>query len=226
MVVLDWLDATKIALQDIWGDFIDFIPNLLGAIVVFLIGWIIAVAIGKVVAEILKRIQFNKIFEAGEWKKALQKAEIKVDASAFIGAIIKWVLLIVFLIVAIQILGFTQLRDFFNDVLAYLPNVVVAAFMFVVAVIIADIVEKVVRAAVEGSKMGYGGVVGAIVKWSIWVSAIFAILLQLGIAEALVTTIIQGIIALVVIAGGIAFGLGGKDVAAEMLQEARNKLRS
>jgi len=226
MVVLDWLDATKIALQDIWGDFIEFIPNLLGAIVVFLIGWIVAVAIGKLIAEILKRVQFNKIFETGDWKKALQKADIKVDASAFIGAIIKWVLLIVFLIVAIQILGFTQLRDFFNDVLSYLPNVVVAAFMFVVAVIIADIVEKVVRAAVEGSKMGYGGVVGVIVKWSIWISAIFAILLQLGIAEALVTTIIQGIVALIVIAGGIAFGLGGKDVAGEMLQEVRNKLKN
>jgi len=74
--------------------------------------------------------------------------------------------------------------------------------------------------------MGYGGVVGAIVKWSIWISAIFAILLQLGIAEALVTTIVQGIIALVVIAGGIAFGLGGKDVASEILQDVKNKLKS
>jgi len=224
MIVLDWLDATKLALQDLWKGFIDFIPSLLGAIVVFLIGWIIAVAIGKLVAEILKRIQFNRIFESGDWKKALQN--IKVDASAFIGAIIKWVLLIVFLIVAVQILGFIQLKDFFNDVLSYLPNVVVAAFMFVIAVIIADILEKIVRAAVEGSKMGYGGVVGAIVKWSIWVSALFAILLQLGIAETLVTTIVQGIVALVVIAGGIAFGLGGKDVAAELLQEARDKLKS
>jgi len=225
MIVLDWLDATKIALQDIWADFIDFIPNLLGAIIVFLIGWIIAVAIGKLIAEILKRAQFNRIFEGGEWKKALQKADIKVDASAFIGAIIKWVLLIVFLIVAIQILGFSQLKDFFNEVLSYLPNVIVAAFMFVVAVIIADILEKVVRAAVEGSKMGYGGVVGMIVKWSIWISAIFAILLQLGIAEALITTIVQGIVALIVIAGGIAFGLGGKDVAGEILQDIKNKLK-
>ncbi len=97
--------------------------------------------------------------------------------------------------------------------------------MFVVAVILADIVEKVVRAAVEGAKMGSGAIAGAIIKWSIWVLALFAILLQLGIAEALITTIIQGIVALIVIAGGIAFGLGGKDAAAEVIQDLRNKLK-
>jgi len=225
MVVLDWLDVTKISLQNLWQDFINFLPDLLGAIIVFLVGWIIAVAIGKLVAEVLKRVHFNKIFEAGDWKKALEKAEIKVDASSFIGAIVKWVLLIVFLIAAVQILGLSQLRDFFNRVLAYLPNVVVAAFIFVVAVIIADILEKVVRAAVEGAKMGSGAIVGAIIKWSIWIFAIFAILLQLGIAETLVTTIIQGIVALIVIAGGIAFGLGGKEVAAEVVQDLRSKLK-
>ena len=224
-IALDWGQETINSLIGIWQDFIDFIPALIGAIIVFLIGWIIAVAIGKLVAEILKRIKFNKIFETGDWKKALEKADIKVDASAFVGAIIKWVLLIVFLVVAIKILGFRELEAFFNDVLSYLPNVVVAAFMFVVAVIIADIVEKIVRATVEGAKMGSGPMVGAIIKWSIWVLALFAILLQLGIAEALITTIIQGIVALVVIAGGIAFGLGGKDAAAQVIQDLRNKLK-
>lgn len=226
MVVADWFDTTVIALKNLWQGFIDFIPNLIGAIVVFLIGWVISVAIGKLVAEILKRIKFNRIFEKGGWRTALEKAEIKVDASAFIGAIVKWVLLIVFLAAAIEILGFEQLTIFLTEkVLPFLPHVVVAAFIFVVAVIIADILEKVVRAAVEGAKLGYGQVVGAIVKWSIWVFAVFAILLQLGIAESLITIIIQGIVALIVIAGGIAFGLGGKDVAAEILQNLRDKLR-
>lgn len=226
MQVLSWAEETTNSLIEIWQGFVEFIPALLGAIVVFLIGWIISVALGKLVAEILKRIQFNKIFETGEWKRAMQRADIKVDASAFIGAIIKWVLLVVFLIVAIKVLGFKDLEGFFNEVLAYLPNVVVAAFMFVVAVIIADIVEKVVRVAVEGAKMGYGAVVGAIVKWSVWIFAIFAILLQLGIARALVTTMIQGLVALIVIAGGIAFGLGGKDLAAEVLRDLKTKLKS
>jgi small-conductance mechanosensitive channel len=225
MIVTNWLDTTIIALKNLWVGFIDFIPSLVGALIVFIVGWVVAVAIGKLVAEVLKKIRFNQIFEKGNMKTALEKAEIKVDASAFIGAIVKWVLLIAFLIAALQILGLNQLERFFVDVLNYLPNVVVAAFILVVAVIIADILEKVVRAAIEGVKVGYGQVVGAIIKWSIWIFAILAILLQLGIAEDLVKIIVQGVVALIVIAGGIAFGLGGKDVASDIVQEIRGKLR-
>lgn len=224
MVVTNWLDTTIIALKSLWIGFISFIPSLIGALLVFIIGWVIAVAFGKLIAEVLKKIRLNQVFEKGAWRTALEKAEIKVDASAFIGAIIKWVLLIAFLIAALQILGLNQLKDFFVDVLNYLPNVVVASFILVIAVIIADILEKIVRATVEGVKVGYGQLVGVIIKWSIWIFAILAILLQLGIAEDLVKTIIQGTVALIVIAGGIAFGLGGKDVATDILQGLRNKL--
>ncbi|OGZ17454.1 MAG: hypothetical protein A2V72_00255 [Candidatus Nealsonbacteria bacterium RBG_13_37_56] len=224
MIITNWLDTTVIALKSLWIGFIDFIPNLIGALLIFIIGWVIAVAVGKLVAEVLKKIRFNQIFEKGAWKTALEKAEIKVDAAAFIGAIVKWVLLIAFLIAALQILGLSQLKDFFVDVLNYLPNVVVASFILVIAIIIADILEKVVRATIEGVKVGYGQLIGAIIKWSIWIFAILAIMLQLGIAEDLVKTIIQGVVALIVIAGGLAFGLGGKEVAADILQNLRNKL--
>jgi len=225
MIVTNWLETTINALKSLWVGFIDFIPSLIGALLVFIIGWVVAVAIGKLVAEVLKKIRFNQIFEKGNLKTALEKAEIKVDASAFIGAIVKWVLLIAFLIAALQILGLNQLERFFVDVLNYLPNVVVAAFILVVAVIIADILEKIVRAAVEGVKVGYGQIVGAIIKWSIWIFAILAILLQLGIAEDLVKIIVQGVVAIAVIAGGIAFGLGGKEVAGEIVRDVREKLR-
>lgn len=224
MILTNWLDTTVNALKSLLVGSIDFIPNLIGALLVFIVGLIISVAIGKLVAEILKKIRFNQIFEKGNWKSALEKADIKVDASVFIGAIVKWVLLIAFLIAAVQILGFDQLKDFFVSVLDYLPNVIVAATILVVAVIIADILEKVVRAAVEGIKVGYGQLIGVIVKWSIWIFAILAILLQLGIAEDLIKIIVQGVIALIVIAGGIAFGLGGKEAAGEIIQDLKSKI--
>ena len=225
-MIEDWITITGDRLIDLWQGFIDFIPKLIGAIIIFLIGWLISVAVGKLVTEVLRRIKFNRIFEKGGWKTALDKAEIKVDAASFIGIIFKWVLMIVFLVAALEILGFDYLTVFLStEVPPFLPNVIVAAFIFVVAVVIADILEKIVRAAVEGIKVGYGQVVGAIVKWSIWISAIFAILLQLGIAEDLIKTIIQGIVALIVIAGGIAFGIGGKEVAAEILHNLKNKLK-
>lgn len=225
MTLVNWFDITVESLQTLWQGILGFIPNLVGALVIFIIGWFIAVGIGKLATEILRKLKFNRIFEKGTWKIALERAEFKVDASEFIGTIFKWVLMIVFLTASVEILGLTQFAEFLTDVLAYLPNVIVAAFIFVAAMIIAEILEKVVRAAVEGTRMGYGHIAGAIVRWSIWVFAIFAILLQLGIVEDLVRTIIQGIVALIVIAGGIAFGLGGKDVAAEILQNLKKKLK-
>ena len=158
-------------------------------------------------------------------KDALEKAEFKVDATEFVGAAFKWVLVIVFLLAAVEVLGLTQFAGFLTNVLDYLPNVIVAVLIFVVAVIIADLLEKVVRAAVEGAKVGYGNLVGLIVRWSIWVFAIFAILYQLKIALGLIEILLSGIVGLVVLAGGIAFGLGGKEVAGEILRDLKGKFQ-
>ena len=224
-MVLDWYYVTIQALQNLWQGFLSFIPVLLGAIIVFVIGWFISVGVGKLITEILKRVKFNQIFEKGGWKSALEKAEIKVDPSGFIGAIIKWILVIVFLLAAVEILGLIQFAGFLKSVLAYLPNVIVASLIFVVTVILVDIVEKIVRAAVESIKVGYGAMVSAVIKWSIWVFALLAILHQLGIAKPLMETLFTGLVAMLVISLGIAFGLGGKEVAAEILQDVKRKLK-
>ena len=224
-MIQDWGILTLIALQNLWQGFLDLVPLLLGALIVFIIGWFISSGIGRVIAEILRRIKFNQIFETGGWKGVLEKAEIKVNPAEFIGAIFKWVLVIVFLLIAVEILGLEQFSAFLVGVLGYLPNVIVAVLIFVVTVIIADIVEKIVRAGVGGIKTGYARVAGTIAKWAIWVFAIFAILIQLRIAQSLLLTLFQGLVALIVIAGGIAFGLGGKEVAAELLRDLKGKFR-
>jgi len=225
MLVQSWAETTTVALQNLWQGFLTFIPTLVGAIVVFLIGWAISVGIGKLIAEILTRIKFNQLFERAGWKEALERAELKVNASEFVGAIVKWVLVIVFLLAAVEILGFVQFADFLKSILAYLPNVIVAALIFVVTVIVVDIVEKVVRAAVEGVRIGYGHLVSAIIKWSIWIFAVLAILHQLGIARSFMEILFTGFVAMLVIALGISFGLGGKEVAGEILQNLKNKLK-
>ena len=222
---LDWYTLTIQSLQNLWQAFMGFVPALIGAIIVFVIGWFISVGVGRLITEILRKIKFNQIFEKGSWDDVLAKADIKVDVSGFIGAIIKWVLVIVFLLAAVEILGFVQFASFLNRVLAYLPNVIVAALIFVVTVIVVDIVEKVVRVAVESIKIGYGQMISAVVKWSIWIFSIMAILYQLGIVRPFMETLFQGLVAILVISLGIAFGLGGKEVAAEILQDLKRKLK-
>ena len=224
-MILDWYAITLNGLQDLLQGFIGFLPALVGALVIFVIGWFIASGVGRLVGDILKKIKFNQIFERGNWKNALEKADLKVDPSGFIGAIFKWVLVIVFLLASVEILGLNQLAAFITDVLAYLPNVLVASLIFVVAVIIADIVEKVLRAAVESAQVGQAHMVGVIVRWSIWIFAAIAILTQLGITPILWQTLFTGLVALVVVAGGLAFGLGGKEVAGQWLQDMSKKLR-
>lgn len=224
-MIADWFSATADALMGLWQGFLGFIPSLLGAIIIFAIGWVISVGFGKLIAGILKKVRFNQIFEKGVWKEAFEKAEVRVDAAGFVGAIVKWAMVIVFLMVAVEILGLVGFAGFLNNVLGYLPNVIIAAFIFVVAVVVADLLEKVVRAMVESIKVGYGHIVGVIVRWSIWIFALLAIMMQLEITPALIQTIFTGFIALVVIAGGIAFGLGGKEVAGEIVKDLYRKLK-
>ncbi|PJA84051.1 MAG: hypothetical protein CO145_02675 [Candidatus Nealsonbacteria bacterium CG_4_9_14_3_um_filter_37_13] len=226
MLVQTWAEATTLALLKLWDGFLAFIPSLIGAILVFLIGWFVALGIGKLVAEILTRIKLNQFFERAGWKTALEKAELKVNPSEFIGAIVKWILVIVFLLVAVEILGLVEFAGFLKSILAYLPNVVIAVLILVVTVIVVDIVEKIIRAAVEGIRVGYGHLASVIVKWAIWIFAILAILQQLKFEAAdwvfeLIKIVFVGIVAM----GAIAFGLGGKEVAAEILQDLRKKLK-
>lgn len=225
MVIQNWSTVTLEALQKLWQGFLDFIPKLIGALVVFIIGWFIAVWIGKLITEVLKRAKFDKIFEKTKWEEALEKAEVKVKMSAFIGGIVKWVLVIVFLLAAVEILGMAQFAGFLKEIVAWLPNLVVAAAIFVVAVIVADFAEKLVKAIVSKMNVKFVGLVGSIVRWAIWIFAGLAILGQLGVAAEIIQILITGFVALIVISSSLALGLGGKDLAKEALQGLRDKLK-
>lgn len=224
-MVLDWYSITVQALQSLWQGFLSFIPLLVGAMIVFGIGWIISVALGRLVTEILKKLKFNQLFDKGNWKSALEKAEMKVDPAGFIGAMIKWILVVVFLQGAVGILGWTAFASLLARVVSYLPNVIVAALIFVVTVILVDIVEKIVRTGAEGIKVGYGNILSGIVKWAIWIFSTMLILDQLNIGGILPEGIIFGIIGFFALAGGLAFGLGGKELAADILKDLRTKLK-
>lgn len=213
------------SLQNLWQDFISYLPKIVGALVVVIVGWLVAVGIGKIVTEILRRIKFDTLFEKGVWKNALQKAEWKIDPSGFIGAIVKWVLFVSFLIAAVEILGFVQFAIFVGKIAAWLPNIIVAAAIFVVAVIVAEYFPKIIRAGVEGLEIKYSSLLETLARGAIWIFAILAILMQLGIAEDLIMTLFTGFVAFLVIAGGLAFGLGGKEFAAEFLEDIKKKMK-
>lgn len=225
---MQYVDWSVAIIQPFLQGLVAFVVNLLLAIVVFIIGYLISVGIGKLITEILKSVKFNKLFEKEGWKTALQRARIEVDPSGFIGAIFKWVFVIVSLLMAVDILKLTQFANFLTDVLNYLPSVVSAALIFVAAVIISDIVEKIVRVAVERMRIGHGYMTASIIKWAIWIFTIFLILDQLlpssDLVKVLYTGIVYGVVGALALGVGLAIGLGGKDVANEILVDMKRKI--
>ncbi len=215
--------------QPFLKELVEFIPRLILAIIVFVVAYFISVGIGRLVTEILKSLKFNHLFAKEGWQKALEKAEIKVDPSAFIGAIFKWVFVIVSLLLTVDILKLTQFGDLLRGILNYIPNVIVAVLIFVVGVVIADIVEKLVRATVEKMKIGYASLAASIVRWTIWVFLVFMILDQLlpksDLVQILYKGIVYGIVAAIAGAVALAFGLGGKDAASQSIENMRKRFR-
>ncbi|MFA5743103.1 MAG: hypothetical protein WCX77_02935 [Candidatus Paceibacterota bacterium] len=219
-----WYAITAKALSGLWEGFISFLPNFLIALIVFIIGWLIALGVGKLVAEILARVGFNKLFEKDGWKEAMEKADVKVNAGDFVGAIVKWVLVIVFLSITVTILGFSEFNVFLDGVIFWLPNLIIATAIFVVGVVIADMAEKLIKVWVKKMGINYADFIGTVAKWAIYIFSGMAILVQLGIAEALINTLLTGFVATLALAFGLAFGLGGKDAAAKAIQDAKDKL--
>lgn len=223
-MIQDWYTITYESLLNLWKGFLNFIPALLAAIVVFIIGWLIAEAIGKLVTRVLEILKLNRIFEKANWREALEAAEIRLNISEFIGAIIKWVLVIVFLSISVEILGLLQFAALLGRLINWLPNLIIAVAIFVVAVIIADILDRIIRASTKKIGVKYAGFLGALVRWSIYIFSGLAILLQLGVAPAIIEAIVMGFVGMLALAFGLAFGLGGKEAAATLIEDLKRKI--
>ncbi len=224
MVLQTWGDVIVASLQEVWVSVAQFIPLLVGAVLVFIVGWVVAEALGKVVEQIVRALRIDSLLSKLEVSRTVERAGWRMNAGAFLGGLVKWSLIVAFLLAAVNILGLTQVSDFLKAVLLYIPNVVVATLILIIAAMVADVVERTVRGSVEA--MGYrGSLVGIVARWSIWIFAFAVALPQLGIAAALVQTLVTGFVAALAIAFGLAFGLGGKDVASSFLDRMKSELK-
>lgn len=220
-----WSGAVVSSLTDLWLQFIGFLPSLIAALVVFFVGWAIAVAIGRLVEKVLMVLRVNQAFESIKGlKTAAQRANLSLNIPRLIGEIAKWFLLIVTLLATTDILGLQEVSSFLTSVLLYIPNVVVAALILLISVLLANFVYRTVLASVNAAGFDSGGAVAAISKWAIIIFALFAALLQLKVATQLIQTLLTAFFAMLALAGGLAFGLGGKDLASKWLKKAEEDI--
>jgi len=219
MIVQTWTDVIMASLQNLWDGFVAFIPALLGALVVFIVGWLVAMALGRIVTRVLQAIQIDKIFDQLGIMKAVHKSGLDWEFSGFMGWIVKWFLLIAFFLAAADILGLSEVAVFLTAILAYIPNIFVAALILVIAALVSDFLEKLIKASIKAADFSAPKVVGVMVRWSVWIFAFLAVFNQLGIASTLINTFFMGFIAFLALAGGLAFGFGGQGVAKDWLEK-------
>ncbi|MEK7108483.1 MAG: hypothetical protein AAB844_00010 [Patescibacteria group bacterium] len=220
MVLQSWGDVIVKSLQDSWAAVANFLPFFIGALVVFIIGWIVAVAVGKLVEQVVRALRVDALLEQLEVEKTLERGGVRLNAGAFIGGLVKWFLIIVFLLAATDILQLREVSTFLGDVLFYIPNVVIASLILIIALKMAEVVERSVRASADAAGM-HGSIVGVMARWAIWIFAIAAALQQLGVATILIQTLITGLVAMLALAFGLAFGLGGKEAASSFIDRVR-----
>lgn len=227
MLFSTWSEVLTTSFQTLWMGVISFLPNLVVALVIFIAGWFLANFLGKVISQAIRALKLDKALQATGLEGTLEKAGYKLDSGAFIGGLIKWFIIVVVLVTTLEVLGLKQVNLFLTEVvLSYLPNVIVAALILIVATVISEAVQRVVVGSAKAAGVSSASFLGVIARWAIWIFALLAALYQLGIAAVFAQTLFTGVIAMLVIAGGLAFGLGGKDLAARSLEKVARELGS
>ena len=220
----NWNEIIIMSFQNVWLQVADFLPKLIAAIVIFVVGLIVAIAIGKLIRLIVKNLQIDTLLEKIGVTAFFQKGEIQFSFSALMGWLVKWFLIVVFLIAAAESLGLSQITEFLNAVVAYFPNVIVAVVILTIGIVLGDFIQDWFKKFLEANKIATAHFLAGIAKWVIVIFSVLAALNQLKIATSLINTLLTGFVAMVTIAGGLAFGLGGKDWAAKLISQIRKDI--
>jgi hypothetical protein len=215
VAISSWGDAVFLSLSNALNTFLNAIPQVIGAILIIIIGWIVAGALARLVSELLRRAGADRLFaEHGGQVYGAQSQKIKPSVVG--GELVKWLIRLVFLVAAANVLGMTQISELLNQVLLWIPNLIVAA----VILLIAPLLARFVRGAIEvgAGQMGFSNapLLGRIAEIAIISFAVLIAINQIGVAANLVNILFIGIVGALSLAFGLAFGLGGRDVAAEL----------
>ncbi|HUD44449.1 MAG TPA: hypothetical protein VMR41_02820 [Patescibacteria group bacterium] len=217
---LSWGDVFNASLQDLWWGFVQFAPKLIIAIVFFIIGWVLGSLIAKAFEQVIGALKVDKLFQSIGAEELFKKAGIKLNSGYFIGQIIKWFIIIVFLLPSLNLVGLTSISSFLTtDVLGFLPRVIVAAFILIIATVVAEALQKAVATGAKALNLRSANMLGTIAKYAIWIFAFIIALGQLGVAPAYMQILFAGIIGMLAVAGALAFGLGAKDAAGRFISK-------
>lgn len=211
--------------QNVSNQIVSLLPKVLLAIVILLAGWIVAVAIGEIISRIVKSLKIDSALKSAGVGGLVEKAGYVLDSGAFLGGLVKIFIIVIFFLTSLEIVGLSQVTVLLgNLVMQILPNLLVVVVLIFAAAVIAEAAKKFVTASAKASGVPSAGFLGQATKAAIWLFAILLSLIQFQIGATTLNTIFLGVVVSLSLAFGLAFGLGGKDVAGKLLEKWVSKL--
>ena len=212
-------------LEPFFIEFMNRLPNIFFGIVIILLGLFISNKIRGIVTHFLNKLRLNQLLGSLGWQEFFNRFDTKLDVSRFFGTITQIYFLLWFLLLVLDMLSLSIIGNIISEIIGYYPNIFISIIIFIVAVFIADFSKKIIVGDFREEKLTYSNFLGNIFASSVWVVAILAILYQLQIAQTLILIIFIGFITLIVLTVGIAFGLGGKEMARKTLEDIEKKIK-
>ncbi len=225
MLINTWGQVLTLSFQNLWMGVVAFVPQLVVAIIILILGWLIGALFGRAVWQVFRSLRVDEALRRAGFETFLRRGGLNLDSGAFIGGLVKWFVILVFLIGSFNVLGLSQVNAFISDVvLLYLPRVIVAALILLVGGVVGDVIDRVVVTAAKTAEIRSAHFAGSLSKWAVWVFAILVALSQLGIAAAFSQTLFTGIVIAISLALGLSFGLGGQEAAARFIEKLRGEM--
>lgn len=226
MLIQTWSQVFLLSLEGIWYGFIAIFPKILLAIIIFIIGWIIASTLGSLVMAGIDALKLDKLFKNAGTEAALNRAGLRLHIGKIFGELVKWFVIVVFLVASLNILGLDQVTLFLQEVLAYIPQVLIAALILVAGTILADFARKFISASAAVANIRSSRMLGSIAYYAIWILSVVTALDKLGIFGYFGQILFTGLVVMFALAFGLAFGLGGKDAAGRFVNRISEDLSS
>jgi hypothetical protein len=216
--VRDFGEATWTSLVAAMALFFAAIPKVLGFLVILIVGWIVAAILARAIAAVLRRIQFDRLAAQSGFSGFVRNAGMDTDASGAIAFTVKWFVRLIALVVAFDALGLPAVSDVLRQLLLWIPNLIVGIVVLVIGGLAANALANVIRGAATQGGLGNPDLLASIAKVMVWAFAIVVAVNQIGVAETLVNTLFMAVVGAAALALGLAFGLGGRDTAAEIVR--------
>lgn len=217
--VTDWSGTLWHGLTAGLDRFANGVPTVLGAILILVIGWIIAGALAKVVAKLAQVAHVDTLADHARVNDFLSRAGTRMKASDILGETVKWIIRLIFIEMAAEQCGLTQVTALVNGILAYIPRILVSLLLLGVGAFLGNLLAGIVRGAASEAGMSSASLLGKLASGAVMAFAIIAAVNELGVAPVVVNTLYIGLVAAISLALGLAFGLGGRDTAARLTEQ-------